>query len=269
MRNHLKKPITILLTNDDGINAPGIIPMRDALAKIGKVTVVAPSEQKSAISHSITLYQPLIVSSSMINGIRHYAVEGTTADCVKLAISRLMKKKPDLVVSGINFGVNTGSNVHYSGTVSGAMEASMFEILSFAVSLKASQKPDFKRTADIALKLVMELFEDYHGQNVVFNVNFPEKKPRGVKITHQEFIPYVDSFDRRRDPRGRTYYWLRGSPERGFLQNIYKKTRAFVMSDAMAVAKGYISITPLKRDLTNYDILNTMKVDLIKRKVKL
>lgn len=248
-----------LLTNDDGIYSVGINALAYELKKICKVIICAPSAQRSAQSHSITLYRPLILKRWEKNGVIRLSIDGTPADCVKLALLKLVKKA-DFVVSGINKGLNTGSNILYSGTIGGALEASLLNLPAFAISLEDSPKNDFKRAARLARKIILDLYKKFKSTSAVFNINIPAcDNIKGTRITSQEVIPYDDSYEKRVDPRGRTYFWLRGYPEKTFKKK-YDKSEE--LSDAMAIRLGYISITPLKRDLTNHDIILELKANI-------
>ena len=260
----------ILLTNDDGIYASGLAALKEELVKIGDVTIVAPERQKSAVSNSITLYYPLIVKKhkdKFCDAV--YSIDGTPADAVKLSLLELLPEPPDVVVSGINIGLNTGSNILYSGTVAGALEASQFGITAIALSLELSEKPNFGNAAKVSKKLVEQIMRKYgkkfssHNKKmgIVFNVNIPACRSssiKGVKITRQEDTPYEDSFERREDPRGRTYYWIKGSPEVNYTPTS-GDGKGPIPTDAWAVNQGYVSITPLLRDLTCYHVLKTFR----------
>lgn len=260
----------ILLTNDDGVNAPGIESIKEELVKLGDVTVVAPERQRSAMSHSITLYEPLIIKriDDRKNGVARYAINGTPVDSVKLAIRELLPEPPDLVVSGINQGLNTGSNVFYSGTVAAAMEGSLFGITSIALSVENKPEVDFRRTARMARKIVEYIVKKHlktsrseGGSAVTFNVNIPAVKPekiRGIKVTYQELTPFEDVYDRRRDLIGRTYFWIKGNAERTYQSP--SNGAGELYSDARAVSEGYISITPLKRELTDHATLSSIRI---------
>jgi len=240
----------ILLTNDDGYQSPGLRSFARELEKLGRVSVVAPLTQKSAISSSITLYSPLMAFPKKEKGFQGHAVEGTPADCVKLAVRELLSSPPDLVVSGINFGLNTGSNILYSGTVAGALEGAHLGIPAIAVSLQVSKSPAWDRTAREARKIIADLISDGIPKRMIYNVNLPKQKPKGVRVAVQEHRPYPDFYERRADPRGRTYYWLCGNPEKNLTPSRNGDGR--IPTDARVVSQGYISITPLVRDLTHH-----------------
>jgi 5'-nucleotidase len=246
--------MNILVTNDDGIYSDGIRALAEALKEIGAVTVVAPDAERSAIGHAITLTHPLRVKDAARNGqFFGYSTNGTPADCVKLAIRSLMKKKPDLVVSGINQGPNTGYNVLYSGTVSGATEGAILGIPSFAISLGAYERPDFTFAAGFAKKLAKLITENKKlPLGTLLNVNVPAvpaKLIKGVKIARQSKAVMEERFDKRIDPRKQVYYWLTGE---------VVKPDGTRDSDIEAVRAKYISITPIHCDMTNYDLMDEL-----------
>jgi 5'-nucleotidase len=248
-----KKPL-ILLTNDDGIYAPGIFALYKELEKISRVIVVAPAGEQSAVGHAITLTDPLRVTKATRRGnFFGYAVSGTPADCVKIAIVSILKKKPALVVSGINLGGNLGINVIYSGTVSAATEGTMFDIPSIAVSLDTFEDPDFSPAAKFTRHLACTVLKKKLPKGVLLNVNvppLPQKKIKGVKITHQSKLTFKEKFEKRIDPRKRTYYWMAGA---------VKPPLESRDADYQAVKEGYISITPVHYDMTAYEELDNLK----------
>src|SRR5438445_10235279 len=204
----------ILLTNDDGVYAPGLRAIRKELQKLGDVTVVAPVGEQSAVGHSITLLTPLITQEVLDENQKPmgYAVEGRPADCVKLGLIELLKEPPDLIVSGLNAGSNTGINVLYSGTVAAAVEGSFFGHTSMAVSLEYTKpKPlDYPRAAGLARQVIEQILARRPADGALFNVNIPsfDKGPiRGIRTVPQNVAPYVEPFDRRRAPRGRVAFW--------------------------------------------------------------
>lgn len=244
----------VLLTNDDGIAAPGIYELYCAIKEIADVVVVAPDRERSAAGHSITIANPLRVEKYEKNGdFLGYAVNGTPADCVKIAYFALLDRKPDAVISGVNFGSNTGINVIYSGTVSAATEGSILKIPSFAVSLTTYENPHFKTAANFAAKFLPVVLENVLPYGVAMNVNVPnvpEDKIKGVKITKQGKALYEDRYEMRKDPRKHVYYWLTGTKvdiENG------------LDVDDGAIKNNYISITPIHFDLTHYDLIADLK----------
>src|SRR5262249_7139465 len=220
-------------------------------------TVVAPAAEQSAVGHSITLLTPLLVQEILDeqNQFMGWAVEGRPADCVKLALLELLSESPDLVVSGLNAGSNAGINVLYSGTVAAAIEGAFFHQTSIAVSLEYTKpKPlDFPRAAELARRVIEQIVSRRPAVGTLFNVNIPslEKGPvRGIRTVPQNVAPYVETFDRRTDPRGRVYFWTNPGlncpdppPD----------------SDVTALAEGYITVTPLQFNLTHAALLQEMK----------
>ena len=238
----------ILISNDDGVSAPGLHQLAAALRKLGEVTICAPEGPRSGASSSLTLYSPLHVTEV---GPRCWSVSGNPADAVKLALTELMNGRPDIVVSGINNGLNCGSNVLYSGTVAAALEGAQAGILSFAVSRRVASNDNYRSEARIASRIIETLASKPSGGNTVFNINIPAPKARGVVTTTTEQMPYVDRYDRRVDPRGRVYYWLRGEPPRQNKSNGH-------LTDEGAVARGFVAVTPLKRNLTDETLLRDL-----------
>ncbi len=250
----MKPRPVFLVTNDDGIEAKGLHVLAEELKKTGDVIVVAPSRERSAVGHAITLSDPLRVWEYPMNFAQSaYAVNGTPADCVKIACWAIMKKKPDVIVSGINLGANTGINTIYSGTVSAATEGAILGIPSFAVSLATYHDPNFGYAAKFAGKLSRFLLEKGLPKGIYLNVNVPpcpEEEIRGVAITRQGQAIFKEKFDRRIDPHGRVYYWLTG-------QKLGRETHTDV--DDGAVQAGMVSVTPVHYDLTCYDIIESLK----------
>ncbi len=253
----------ILLTNDDGYQSPGLRAIRDELRKFGEVTVAAPEREQSGVSSSLTLYQPIIVKEHEFDGVRTFAVAGTPADAVKLALTEFLDEPPHLVVSGINFGLNTGPNILYSGTCAGALEAAQAGHTSVALSLQVSTHPEWPAVAKLAARLTMDIVDAYPQSASVFNVNIPAvpvKRLKGRVVTRQEPMPWIDTFEQRKDPRGRTYFWLKGREPRARAPESGE-----IPTDAHAVQEGFVSITPIHRDLTAEDLLGGLK-RLVERK---
>lgn len=241
----------ILLTNDDGIYAPGLEALAGELTRLGSVDVVAPVIEQSGVSHSITFLEPLIVHDIYRHGrLFGRAVGGSPADCVKLAVLELLPEPPDLVVSGINSGANSGINVLYSGTVAGAIEGAFFGITSVAVSLTESEGPDYSRAALLAVDLIEQLLAAGVAAGTLWNINVPELRPGwpvGVKALPMGLERYGEAMQRRTDPRGRTYYWMMNDPEAR--HSIEPGT------DVEGLAEGYITLTPLQFNLTDRERL--------------
>ncbi|HAH19880.1 MAG: 5'/3'-nucleotidase SurE [Omnitrophica WOR_2 bacterium GWF2_43_52] len=247
--------MNILLTNDDGIYAEGIRVLYESLKDLGSVTVVAPDTERSAVGHAITLSDPLRVKKvNRGNKFFGYATTGTPADCVKLAIRAILRKRPDIVISGINLGPNTGYSVLYSGTVSGATEGAILNIPSFAISLATFENPDYSVAASFAKKLARLIM---HNKGIplgtLLNVNIPavnKKNIKGVKIVRQSRTAIEERFDKREDPRMRTYYWLTGEIIKSDGQDD---------ADIEAIRNNYISITPIRCDMTDYGFMEELK----------
>lgn len=249
-----RKKLNILVCNDDGIDAPGIFALVKELRRIGEITVVAPAKPQSAVGHAITMNFPLRVREYHRDGkFFGFAVDGTPADCVKLAIRALLKKKPNLLVSGINHGSNTAISIIYSGTVSAATEGTIFGIPSIAISLTTYAKADFRYAAKFARKLAQKVADEGLPEGTLLNVNvppIPEKEIRGVLVTRQGKARWDDRFDARRDPANKEYYWLTGRLE---------ETDKGLQFDQSAVRGKYVSVTPIQYDLTDYEMMAKMK----------
>lgn len=240
----------ILISNDDGIRSPGLRVLADRLKKLGEVIVAAPDRERSAAGHSLTLNRPLRAERIEENW---YSVDGTPTDCIMLAVQGILKKQPNLVVSGINRGANLGDDITYSGTVSAAFEATLLGIPAFAISLVAEENCHFEAAADFALALAEFILERGLPPDTLLNVNVPNlplSEIKGVAITRQGRRIYTDAVVEKVDPRGRTYYWIAGQDP--IWQTIDD-------SDYEAVIKGWISVTPLHPDLTNYAALEVLR----------
>jgi 5'-nucleotidase len=247
----------ILLTNDDGVYAPGLLAMRKELQKLGEVTVVAPATEQSATGHSITLLTPLIVNEVYDDRDEPmgWAVEGKPADCVKLALVELLREPPDLVVSGLNAGSNAGINVIYSGTVAAAIEGAFFDLVSMAVSLEYGSPVhlNFPRAAELALRVIQQILDRKPAKGSLFNINIPsldKGEPKGVRVVPQGLTRYRERYDRRTDPRGRVYFWI--TPD-------IRQPPRVENTDVAALTEQYITVTPLKFDLTEPTMLNQMR----------
>ncbi|HKP87094.1 MAG TPA: 5'/3'-nucleotidase SurE [Blastocatellia bacterium] len=238
----------ILVTNDDGIHSTGIIALAEALEDLGDVVVVAPAHEMSAASHSLTLMRPLRIDKI---DERHYSVDGTPTDCVTLAMSHILKDDPPiLVVSGINKGGNLGDDVTYSGTVAGALEASIYGLPGIAVSLVQRVNFDFGPAAEFARELARRVLGDGLPQGTLLNVNVPPGPIRGVQITKQGTKIIKPTIIEGTDPRQRKYYWI---GEESLTWNEQEGT------DYEALRRGLVSITPLRNDLTDFRVLDEIK----------
>ena len=234
----------ILVTNDDGVHSDGIRALADALKSLGDVTIVAPLAEASAIGHALTLRRPLRLET-ISAGV--YAVDGTPTDCVNIAISSVLRGMPDLVVSGINKGWNLGDDVTYSGTVSGAFEAALLGPPGIAVSLQRTGEAfDFSEAARGASIVAQSVLEKGLPSRTFLNINVPQGRTKGIKVTVQARRNHITKVDERIDPRGQRYFWI----EEG--QNDWEPHDR---SDFQAVRDGYISVTPLQPDLTAYNII--------------
>jgi len=242
--NH-KKPL-ILLTNDDGFFSEGIKILSDHLEDIGRVFIVAPDREKSATSLALTLHRPLRVQKIKKNT---YAVDGTPADCIYLALKKLLPGKPDIIISGLNQGPNLGQqDISYSGTVAGAIQGTFLQIPSLAISLLPDRKGHyfFEFSAKIALRTVKSIFQNKLPRGVLLNINIPPPPVKGMRMTRLGQKRYDPEIIEKKDPRDETYYWIgTGNPKAVGDEN----------SDVMAVRLGYISVTPLHLDLTDYQAL--------------
>ncbi len=253
MSRRTRKPL-ILVSNDDGIDAPGIEAAARELKKLGTVVVVAPEKQRSAVGHAITMNYPLRATKFYKHGsLFGYAVEGTPADCVKLATRALLHRQPDLLVSGVNHGSNTAINIIYSGTVSAATEGTVLGIPSIAISLTTYAKADFRYASAFARKLGKLVLQHGLPHGTLLNVNvpaIPASQVRGVRMTRQGKTRWDDTYDVRLDPNDKEYYWLTGK-----LEIIDHSAE----TDEIAVRQGYVSITPVQYDLTDYRFLEKLK----------
>ncbi|HOO78353.1 MAG TPA: 5'/3'-nucleotidase SurE [bacterium] len=247
------KPL-IMITNDDGINAPGLRVLAEEAAKIGDIVVIAPESERSAVGHGITLNRPLR-AARVHRGERlfGYAVDGTPADCVKLAVKSLLARRPDLVVSGINPGPNAGINVIYSGTVSAAVEAAIMGLPALAVSLDSFTAAEFETAARVARCLAETILQKGLPAGVLLNCNVPAlplEQIKGIRITRQGTAGYREVIEKRVDPRGRDYFWLGGDLE---------FSKEGDGTDSRALARGWVSVTPLRYDLTDDDALKVLE----------
>lgn len=244
----------ILLTNDDGIYAPGLAALERELRKHGEVHVAAPATEQSGVGHSITYLTPLLCKQ-IFEGerFRGYAVEGSPADCVKLAISELCSTRPQLVVSGINSGLNAGINVLYSGTVSAAIEGAFFGVTSVAVSLEWDEQARYDIAAQLAVPIISQILAQKGPEPQLYNLNIPLaalSRPAEVRVTPMCVAPWGESYERRDDPRGRPYYWATGK------QPVPPTDAA---TDLAELRSGNITLTPLDFNMTRRDKLAEMR----------
>jgi len=244
----------ILLTNDDGINADGIKAFWRALTEIADVTVVAPETEMSAVGHSITLSDPLRVRQVKLNGQPYgLAVNGTPADCVKIAVRAILRERPDMVVSGINHGQNVATNIIYSGTVSAATEGTILGIPSVAVSLASFAGGDFSVAVDYGIRVIKEVAARGLPPDVLINVNVPavpRAQVKGTKVCRMGMSKFSDMFERRVDPRQRDYYWQGGRME---------MSPEDQEADIQWLSENWVTVTPIHYDLTHYGLLDRMR----------
>ena len=237
---------TILVTNDDGYFSPGIQVLAAALAPLGEVVVVAPQTEASAVGHALTLRRPLRCELVAPNT---YAVDGTPTDCINIAIDEVLARKPSLIVSGINRGLNIGDDVTYSGTVAGALEGALLGYQAIAVSVEVNRggaEVDFGPAANLAAALAAALLERPLPARTFLNVNVPHAAMKGVRVTVQAKRNHITKVDQRLDPRQRPYYWIEEAQD---------DWEPDARSDRQAVHDGYASITPLQPDLTDHAAL--------------
>jgi len=244
----------ILISNDDGIESPGILALAEGLSTLGKVVVVAPHRERSTAGHSLTLHKPLRINEVRSN---YFAITGTPADCVYVATRRIMKKKPDIIVSGINNGANLGNDIYYSGTVAAAREGAYWGVKSFAFSLCIGnlQKSvlHWQSAVHFAKNIIPSAVKENYPVSMIINVNVPNlrlEEIKGLKISKQGRRYYSDNIDERIDPRHKPYYWLGGE---------YKGFEDIPGSDCVHVDQGYVSVTPLKIDSTDFEHLEEFK----------
>lgn len=244
----------ILLTNDDGIYAPGLAALEAELAHLGDVTVVAPAVEQSGVGHSVTFLTPLIVKE-VFDGERRrgWAVEGSPADCVKIGIAEFCPRRPALVVSGINGGLNAGINVLYSGTVAAAIEGAFFEITSMAVSLEYDEHAQFDKAAQLARRVIEQVLQRKGTEPQLYNLNIPTVAiggPSELRVVPMGVARYGEGFEARRDPRGRRYFWATSDPP---------PRPGSYETDLTALAKGYVTLTPLGYDMTKHSLMSEMQ----------
>lgn len=250
------KPL-ILVTNDDGVSAPGIKALIEVAKKFGKVVVVAPDSPQSGMGHAITVNNTLYVdkiSTSQTEDIEVYSSSGTPVDCVKLAISKILDRKPDLCISGINHGSNSSINVIYSGTMSAAVEAGTQGIPAIGFSLlDFSLEANFEPAKHFAEQIIQQALEQGIPKETVLNVNIPKlpiEEIKGVKVARQANAVWRESFEQRTSPHGKDYYWLTGN---------FVNLDSGEDTDEWALENGYVSVVPVKFDLTAYEAIDAIK----------
>lgn len=246
---HLGKT-RILITNDDGIHSEGIKALENAMKEIGDVYVVAPESEMSGASHSLTLARPLRIRQI---DDRHWTVDGTPTDCVTFAINRILtaEQLPHICVSGINHGANLGDDATYSGTVAGAMESTILGVPGIAFSLVANRNQDFTESVRVAEQLTRKAIKEGLPKGTLLNVNIPKGVSRGIRITKQGLKNARPIISEHTDPRGKFYYWI-GEERKGFHTDEGG-------SDFEAIDEGYVSVTPMRSDLTNYQAIEDLR----------
>lgn len=239
----------ILITNDDGYHSEGIEALKSAMSEIGEIYTVAPTQEQSGASHSLTLSRPLRIRQIEE---RHWAVDGTPSDCITIALNRILPSelRPDICVSGINHGANLGDDATYSGTVAGAMEATILGVPGIAFSLAASRDLDFSECLSVAKNVVLRALDEGLPDFTLLNVNIPKGIPKGTRVTKQGFKTARPVISEHIDPRGKPYYWI-GEQRSGF--------RPDGGTDFEAIDGGYVSVTPMRADLTNYGVIEQLK----------
>jgi 5'-nucleotidase len=252
-----EQPI-ILITNDDGVTAPGIRNLVEAVKDLGKIVVVAPDKPQSGMGHAITIGFPLRLQKvHFMDDVETWQCSGTPVDCVKLAVDKILHRKPDLCLSGINHGANHSINVIYSGTMSAAIEASIESIPSVGFSLlNYSMEADFTGAKKYARLIVEQLLKRKQDKHLCLNVNFPsvdESLIKGVKVCRQAYAKYVEDFNERKDPSGKNYYWLTGE---------FKNFDKGKDTDVWALEHNFVSVVPVQFDLTNYKLKKELETKL-------
>lgn len=252
-----EKPV-ILVTNDDGVMAPGIRHLIEAVKDLGKIVVVAPDKPQSGMGHAITIGFPLRLQPvKILDGVEAWSCSGTPVDCVKLAVDKILHRKPDLCLSGINHGANHSINVIYSGTMSAAIEASIENIPSIGFSLlDHSLEADFTAARKYAKIIVENMLKVGATKHLCLNVNFPsvdESLINGIKVCRQAYAKYEEDFNERNDPSGKKYYWLTGE-----FVNMDKGKD----TDVWALENNYVSVVPVQFDLTNYTLKTQLEKSL-------
>ena len=245
----MTEKIRILITNDDGYHSEGIIALENALSELGDVYVVAPASEMSGASHSLTLSRPLRIRRI---DARHWTVDGTPTDCVTLALNQILppEERPHICASGINHGPNLGDDATYSGTVAGALEATILGVPGLAFSLVVSRSHDFSESMRIAKQITQKAIIEGIPENTLLNINIPKGVPKGFRITKQGFKDSHPIISEHIDPRGKLYYWI-GEQRNGF--------RAEGGTDFEAIDEGFVSVTPMRSDLTNHQAIDLLK----------
>lgn len=236
-----KRPL-ILVTNDDGIHAKGILFLSQIAKDFGEVVVVAPDKPQSGMGHAVTMHTPLWLKEVKMDSVSAYSTSGTPVDCVKLAVYQIMHRKPDLILSGVNHGANSSINVIYSGTMSAAVEGAVEGIPSIGFSLlNHSEDADFSHSEPFIRKIIKNVIENTMPYGACLNVNIPKNKAKGIKVCRQAKGYWEDYFEKRSDPQGNDYYWMKGD---------FIVTEKGEDTDLWALDHGFISVVPTQFDMT-------------------
>ena len=256
-KNEQEKRPLILVTNDDGITAPGIRSLVEAMKPLGEVVVVAPDSPQSGMGHAITIGHPLRLNKvEVFEGVDSWQCSGTPVDCVKLARDKVLKCKPDICVSGINHGSNSSINIIYSGTMSAAMEAAIEGIPSVGFSLlDFAFDADFSVSRTVAATVVAKMLDQGMPEHFLLNVNIPKGGAgefRGIKVCRQAYAKWEEDFDHRKDPRGKDYYWMVGK---------FVNMDQYDGTDVDALKQGFASVVPVKIDFTDHEMRNKLELE--------
>lgn len=249
----MSRPL-IFITNDDSLHAKGIASLVEAAKPFGDIVVIAPDKPQSGMGHAITIHDPIrLYASNIFEGIEAYSCSGTPVDCVKLGIYEILHRKPDLLLSGINHGANTSTNVLYSGTMSAAVEGAMEHIPSIGFSLDSfDHQADFSTAIKVAQTVIPTVLKNGLPQGVCLNINIPNvtaSQLKGIKVCRQAYAFWEDRFDKRVDPFGKTYYWLTGT---------FDSHEEAEDTDLFAIAQGYASVVPTQFDLTAHSAIHAL-----------
>lgn len=245
----------ILLTNDDGIDSPGLEALYKSVSHIGKTIVVAPEVEKSAFSHAISSLSPIRIRDKSLPSFKGIAVNGTPADCIKIALKNILDEKPDLILSGINMGANVASNILYSGTVAAAIEGALFGVRAVAFSITRTKDIDFSFAIKFIRNFIGKYIKNSVPDNIVLNINIPaldEKEIKGIEFTKQGKSIFVEKYEERVDFKGNLFYWPDGSMDYLYDDDKYP-------ADDFTINQKKISITPIKFDFTDYKTLEKIK----------
>ena len=247
------KTIKIFLTNDDGIHAGGLLSLNDALSDLYDIRIVAPDKERSAVGHGITLHEPVRVNKVDINGTLSHALSGTPVDCIKFGLIELYRDKPDMVISGINPGANTGVNINYSGTVAAAREATLYGVPAIAVSISSPEPDYYEEAASFIARLTSMILKRKLPFGTFLNINIPNEpmhRIKGIRLCRQDTTFPEEYFEQKTDPRNRPYYW-QGAVD--------APDKINPEVDIAALADSHIAITPIKCDMTDNQMIEELR----------